>query len=664
MNKINQDYFLTRPLFRILSVRIKLTGNTIIRTQRLWAMILLGGMLVAPLAHPTLASATTYGGDSYGECEYQRDCPDSTEPTSPSTSNPSGESSGDNPQTYAPPPAPKNPQFEIVPAGITEGQVIRSKQVTLGVSVHTLEEAASVPYTGDFGWVRFYVNDRLIGTDYTPNEDGLYTIIWDVLKNPGSLVTMVAYDQNGEPVARKDLTVILDLPKDLDTATPAPITDENRPPSWIPEALVTTLRSIPPVVVYTFPYWLFLALFVLAIGYLYQTGREAIATERMRKLLKRQQLIAEEKDNFIALGSHYLHTPLTVMRNGADTMVAIKEAPETVTAPLITALSALKDRIDLVLGKVESNEILKDIKQPDPIQMSGSILTNPAYWVPVAVAASIIVVMNTLLSLVGKWDFSIRNFGTQLIVGAIVIGFLFIAIRSYHLRKAEKRKLDQLVEYEHAIDAARTGFIDESTAALREGLAGVETAKASLPQSATANFVTDGYNRFAEILSRFDLLKQLRAGADYGAKETIQLQDVFDTIVAEYQPTILAKNLTIHADAKGIRTIGSPALLTYVIRTVIDNAVKFTPDGGTITIGANRSSGQVEVAVSDNGSGIPADKLPTLFKPFSRAGSALTFDYEGLGFSLFLDRIIMDYLEGDIRVQSQEQQGTLVTVRA
>ena len=176
--------------------------------------------------------------------------------------------------------------------------------------------------------------------------------------------------------------------------------------------------------------------------------------------------------------------------------------------------------------------------------------------------------------------------------------------------------------------------------------------------------MTEGYNRFAEILSRFDLLRQLRAGADYGAKETIPLQETFDTIIAEYQPTILSKNLTVHADAQGIQAIGSPALFSYVVRTVIDNAIKFSSEGGEIKIGANKTSGKVEVSVSDNGIGIPADKIPTLFKPFNRAGSALTFDYEGLGFSLFLDRIIMDYLQGDIDIQSQDKQGTLVTVRA
>lgn len=632
-------------------------GDTIIRLTHAVKLLAVGVTTSSLLLVGPTVTATPYGSSLYGECVYQDGCPEpAPAPSSPSTSNPSGESSGQNPQTYSPPPAPNNPHFEIVPANIKDGSVIRDKKVTISVSVHTLGDATTEPNTSDFGWVSVYVDNKLVGTDYTPNNDGIYYVTWDVLRYPGSLVSIVGYNQDGAAVARKDLSVVLDLPPNVQTATPAPLEGE-------PTIIAKALRSIPPVVVYYFPYWLFLLLFFLSLSYLYQTVREAVATERMRKLLKRQQLIAEQKDNFIMLASHYLHTPLTVMRNGADTVIAVKEAPETVTAPLVNSLEALKGRIDTILGRVESNEVLSNIKQPDQIKLSSSILTNPTYWVPVAAVALIIVVMNTLLSLVGKWDFSIQNFTTQFIVGAIVIAFFFVIIRSYHLRRTEKRKLAQLMEYEEAIDAARTSFIDESTAALREGLAQVEAAKAPLPQSPTANFVSEGYNRFAEILSRFDLLRQIRAGADYGAAEAIDLQQTFDQIIAQYQPTIETKKLVVQADAASIQAVGSPALLAYVIRTVVDNAIKFSPEGGQITLTANKQSGKVSVSIKDNGIGIPEEKLPTLFQPFSRADSALQFDYEGLGFSLFLDRIIMDYLGGEIDVVPQDRTaGTMVQV--
>lgn len=66
----------------------------------------------------------------------------------------------------------------------------------------------------------------------------------------------------------------------------------------------------------------------------------------------------------------------------------------------------------------------------------------------------------------------------------------------------------------------------------------------------------------------------------------------------------------------------------------------------------------ITVEVSDNGIGISSEKLSQLFKPFSRTTSAVEFNYEGLGFSLFLDKIIMGYTGGGIDVQSIENQGT------
>lgn len=619
-----------------------------LRTGIVGCAVIAIGFFAAP------ALAAPYGSGSYSGCQYQSGCP-TPPPSDPGTSNPSGESNGNNPQTYTPPPVVNNPHFDIVPANIKDGDVITSSPVTIEISVEDLTGGNVNP--NDVGWVSLYVNNKLITTDYSTNSRGLYELLWDVLKNPGTLLTIVAYNQDGDAIARKDIHVVLDLENAVINTGPQPIDDQNA--GWLQK----TLHDIPPVVAYTFPYWLFLLLLGLAIRFMYQTAREAIANERMRKLYKRQELIAQEKDNFIALGSHYLHTPLTVMRNGADTVVAVNEAPETVTAPLLAALDELKTRIDAILGKVESNESLRNIKQPDPIQLGGSVLRTPIFWIPVASVGFIVVFMNTLLSLVGKWNFSLTNFSVQAIVGVIVIAFLFATIRNSRIHSHEKAKLKQLVDYQAAIDNARTTLIEESTTVLRDSLAKVETAKAALPATPTAAYVTEGYNRFAEILSRFDLLGQLRAGTSYGAAQKFDLQDTVNTILADYQPTIDAKKLTVHANMHGIKTVGNPALFNYVLRTVVDNAVKFTNEGGEISLEASKKSGKVDVHIVDNGIGIPEDKLPTLFKPFSRAGSAIQFDYEGLGFSLFLDRIIMDYLEGDIDVTSREQQGTLVTIR-
>lgn len=589
------------------------------------------------------AHASTYGGDAYNTCRYQVDCPTPPPAPSPNTT----------PSTPTPPPPTvTNPTYEVVPVSPNDGDTVTDN--TISVIVIVRDPVTHEPVLTDIGWVSIYGDDQLIGTSYKPDSNGQYSITWNVSKNPYSNISIVAFNENGDPIARHDMKLILDLNVPLENPPTLAST------TWIQRVLI----DLPAVVVYTFPYWLFLLLLALAIRYIWQAVHEAIANGRMQRLYKKQLLIAEEKDNFTALASHYLLTPLTVMRNGVDTIQAVKEAPETVTKPLMAALDDLRSRIDTILKTVESNEALRSIAPPNTAQLQGSVLTTTAFWLPVLVVCIVIIAMNTLLGLVGKWDLGINNLVIQAIVGIIVIAFLFVAIRGYRLRKLEKQKLHDLVDYQTTVDAARTKLIEQATSTLQESLVLVSSAKAALPATPSTAFVNDGYNRFVDIVSRFELLAQLRAGADYGANEKFSLSDAIDPIISDYQPTLLSRNITLHVNVHGIKTTGSVALFSYVLRTVMDNAVKFSKDGGQIKITASKDSGRVAVSIADNGIGIPADKLPTLFKPFSRAGSALQFDYEGLGFSLFLDRIIMEYLDGDIDASSLEQQGTLVTITA
>jgi signal transduction histidine kinase len=103
-------------------------------------------------------------------------------------------------------------------------------------------------------------------------------------------------------------------------------------------------------------------------------------------------------------------------------------------------------------------------------------------------------------------------------------------------------------------------------------------------------------------------------------------------------------------------------LFDFVFGSLIDNAIKFSHEGGTITIGSVPGASSLTVRISDYGVGIPESKMSQLFKPFSRGTSAMQFDYEGLGFSLFLDKIIMDYLGGKIAAESVPNQSSTFSV--
>jgi signal transduction histidine kinase len=131
----------------------------------------------------------------------------------------------------------------------------------------------------------------------------------------------------------------------------------------------------------------------------------------------------------------------------------------------------------------------------------------------------------------------------------------------------------------------------------------------------------------------------------------------------------------IAADAKGIHieVDADPSLgpiradgprLQQVLWNLLANAVKFTPEGGTVRLRARRTGNCVEFVVTDSGIGIPRDFLPVVFEPFRQADGSPTREHDGLGLGLAIVKQLVQAHEGTIDVASDgEGCGSTFTVR-
>ena len=95
---------------------------------------------------------------------------------------------------------------------------------------------------------------------------------------------------------------------------------------------------------------------------------------------------------------------------------------------------------------------------------------------------------------------------------------------------------------------------------------------------------------------------------------------------------------------------------------LLDNAYKFTKEGGTIEMAAATSADRLEITVKDSGIGIAAAEIPKLFTKFHRATSTLTYDYEGTGIGLYISKLIVEQHGGGVSVQSVEGHGSTFTM--
>jgi len=147
-------------------------------------------------------------------------------------------------------------------------------------------------------------------------------------------------------------------------------------------------------------------------------------------------------------------------------------------------------------------------------------------------------------------------------------------------------------------------------------------------------------------------------------RESVNATDLLKEIVGEFEMQAAQKEQTlklqnevssahIHVDVLQIK---------QAIRNLIGNAIKYTPNGGNITVIAKLVNGCFEVQVQDNGYGIPSKDLPHIFDRFYRVRTGQTTEIEGNGLGLAIVKSIVEAHGGDVSVQSEAGKGSSFTL--
>ena len=99
-----------------------------------------------------------------------------------------------------------------------------------------------------------------------------------------------------------------------------------------------------------------------------------------------------------------------------------------------------------------------------------------------------------------------------------------------------------------------------------------------------------------------------------------------------------------------------------MVINLLSNAIKFT-DSGSVVVSASTKDGQLVIAVSDTGKGIPADELPTIFDEYRQAEGSESTVQKGTGLGLSITKKFAELLGGTIGVESEVGRGSTFTLR-
>ena len=152
--------------------------------------------------------------------------------------------------------------------------------------------------------------------------------------------------------------------------------------------------------------------------------------------------------------------------------------------------------------------------------------------------------------------------------------------------------------------------------------------------------VADETERMEHIIGDLLDLARLEGGGGAWRREPVSVAALFERVLHRHDPVLQAKNITLERSVAGgaERVAGDPNRLEQAIQNLAANAVRHTPDGGTVRLTAEPVEGGVRLSVEDSGAGIPEEHLPRVFDRFykadmSRTGTALPSG-SGLGLSI------------------------------
>jgi len=172
------------------------------------------------------------------------------------------------------------------------------------------------------------------------------------------------------------------------------------------------------------------------------------------------------------------------------------------------------------------------------------------------------------------------------------------------------------------------------------------------------------YDRLQRIADELLLLARLDAGENILRFERVQLDKAVEDIVDLYRPVAEDRGLELRKEnAEAIWIHGDGGRVRQLIGNLIDNAVKYTPSPGRVTVSLSRENGVARLVVADTGCGIAPDELLRVFDRFYRVDRSRSTDRaDGTGLGLSICRSIAEAHHGSVELHSAPAKGTQATV--
>lgn len=261
---------------------------------------------------------------------------------------------------------------------------------------------------------------------------------------------------------------------------------------------------------------------------------------------------------------------------------------------------------------------------------------------------------------------------------------------SYRELQEKNEKLNEAYERLKELDRLKSNFIATVSHELRTPLTSIMGYSEMLAEGIGGPLTDEQADFIATIRTKSDQLlglivslldmSKLESGTFFVKPEAVPIVDLLTDVVATLTPTASKKGVVLAVEANGAElppVHGDADRLRQVFLNLTENAVKFTPSGGRVTLSAAEGIDPreqeglallapvhraIDVRVADTGVGIPRSERDRVFAPFYQVDQSSTREQGGTGLGLAIVKRLVDAHQGAVRIEDNEPHGTVFVV--
>jgi PAS domain S-box-containing protein len=226
------------------------------------------------------------------------------------------------------------------------------------------------------------------------------------------------------------------------------------------------------------------------------------------------------------------------------------------------------------------------------------------------------------------------------------------------------------ISLEYEVDRMKSEFISLASHQLRTPLSAIKTYTHMLidgymgtitdEQRQSLSTIIGASNRMNELISTLLNITRIESGSISIQPKSLSMKRLAEEVIKELEHTAqsrsIALTLTPTKDEYAVRT--DNLIAKEVVSNLTSNAIKYTPDGGSVTLQLKRKGNEVVLSVIDTGLGIPKASQEQIFTKFFRAPNVVKLETSGTGLGLYLVRGLAEQLGGKVWFESEEHKGS------